>query len=135
MNHHKIQGVDMDTTQLRVVGAGLFFLFIFLSGIWLSNSGKRLNVIILIIRRSTALAAVVLLVMTIYQINQVAKLSATELIASVVTGLLFLGTTISGGLLSTSKPMPAAILTIHRTSRSLDQSVTSQRGGLRPRGI
>jgi len=104
----------MSTTQLRVVGAGLFFLFIFLSGIWLSNSGKPLNVIILTIHKLIALAAVVFLVMTTYQINQVAKLSATELIASVVTGLFFLGTIISGGLLSTGKPMPAAILTMHQ---------------------
>ena len=104
----------MSTAQLQVAGAGLFFLFIFLSGIWLSNSGKPLNVIILTIHKLIALAAVVFLVMTTYQINQVAKLSATELIASVVTGLFFLGTIISGGLLSTGKPMPAAILTMHQ---------------------
>ncbi len=104
----------MSTNQLRVVGAGLFYLFIFLSGIWLSHSGKPLNVIILTIHKLISLAAVVFLVMTIYRINQVAKLSAIELIAVVVTGLLFLGTVISGGLLSTDKPMPAAILTMHQ---------------------
>jgi hypothetical protein len=104
----------MSTTQLRVVGAGLFFLFIFLSGIWLSHSGKPLNVIILTIHKLISLAAVVFLVMTIYQINQAAKLGAIELIAGVVTGLLFLGTIISGGLLSTGKPMPAAILMMHQ---------------------
>jgi hypothetical protein len=32
----------------------------------------------------------------------------------VSTGLFFLGTIITGGLLSTGKPMPAAILTIHQ---------------------
>jgi hypothetical protein len=104
----------MGTTQLRVVGAGLLYLFIFLSGIWLSKSGKPFNVIILTIHKLISLAAVVFLVITIYQINQVAKLSAIESIVSVVTGLLFLGTIISGGLLSTDKPMPAAILTMHQ---------------------
>jgi hypothetical protein len=109
-----LQGVEMSTTQLRVVGAGLFFLFIFLSGIWLSHSGKPLNGIILTIHKLISLAAVVFLVMTIYQINQAAKLSAIELIAGVVTGLLFLGAIISGGLLSTGKPMPATLLMMHQ---------------------
>jgi len=104
----------MDTTQLRVLGAGLFFLFIFLSGIWLSNSGKPLNVIILTIHILISLAAVVFLVITVYQINQVAKLSEIELIASAATGFLFLGAIISGGLRSTDKPMPAAILRMHK---------------------
>jgi hypothetical protein len=104
----------MGTAQLRIVGAGLLFILIFLSGIWLSNSGKPLNVIILTIHKLISLAAVVFLVMTIYQINQVAKLSAIELIASVVTGLLFLSNIISGGLLSTGKSMPAAILAMHQ---------------------
>ena len=70
--------------------------------------------IILTIHKLISLAAVVFLIITMYQINQVAELSATESIADVVTGLLFLGTMISGGLLSTDKPMPAAILTMHR---------------------
>ena len=104
----------MSTNQLRVVSAGLFYLFIFLSGIWLSRSGKPYSVIILAIHKLISLAAGVFLVMAIYQINQAAKLSAVELIAVVVTGLFFLGTIVTGGLLSTGKPMPAAILRMHQ---------------------
>jgi hypothetical protein len=44
----------------------------------------------------------------------VATLNTIELTAGVVTGLFFLGTIISGGLLSTGKPMPAVILTLHQ---------------------
>jgi hypothetical protein len=49
-----------------------------------------------------------------YQIHQAAPLGAIELLIGVFTGLLFLGTIISGGLLSMDKQMPAAILTMHR---------------------
>ena len=104
----------MGATQSSVVGAGLFFLFIILSGIWLSRSGKPLNGIILTIHKLISLAAVVFLAITIYQINQAAGLSAIGFIAGVVTGLFFLGDIITGGLLSTGKPMPAAILTMHQ---------------------
>ena len=35
----------MSTTQLRIAGAGLFFVFIFLFGFWLSRSGKPYNLV------------------------------------------------------------------------------------------
>ncbi|MFH1632817.1 MAG: hypothetical protein ABIG63_02250 [Chloroflexota bacterium] len=104
----------MSTNQLRVVSAGLFFLFIFLSGIWLGHSGKPYGVIILTIHKLISLAAVVFLVRTVYQINQAAKLSGVEFIAVVVTGLLFLGTIVVGGLLSTDKSMPASVSAMHQ---------------------
>lgn len=104
----------MSATLLRVVGTGLFFLFIFLSGIWLSKSGKPLNGIILTIHKLIGLAAGVFLVMTVYRIHQVAPLSTVEITAIVVTILFFAGNVTAGGLLSTGKPMPAAILTMHQ---------------------
>jgi heme A synthase len=105
----------MSADLLRVVGStGLFFLFIFLLGYWLSNSGKPYNVIILTIHKLISVAAVVFLVVTIYQMNRVAKLNGVELTVSVITGLLFLSAIISGGLLSTNKPMPVAIVRMHQ---------------------
>jgi hypothetical protein len=99
---------------LRVVGAGLFYLFILLSGYWLSHSGKPYSVIVLTIHKLISLAAVVFLIITMIQSNRVAALSALELIAGVVTGLFLLGTMITGGLLSTDKPMPAVVLRLHQ---------------------
>jgi hypothetical protein len=104
----------MSAIQSRVAGAGLLFLFIFLSGYWLSHSGRPLNGIILTIHKLISLAAVAFLVITIYQANQVGHLGAIALIAGVVAGLLFLGTIVTGGLLSTGKPVPVAILTMHQ---------------------
>jgi DMSO reductase anchor subunit len=101
-------------TQPRVVGAGLCFLFIFLSGLRLSRSGKPFSSAILTIHKLIALAAAIVVVVMVYQMNQVAALSTVELAAGVITGLLFLGTGISGGLLSTDQPKTAAIFTVHR---------------------
>jgi hypothetical protein len=104
----------MSITQLKVASAGLFFLFIFLSGFWLSNSGRPINVIILTIHKLIALAALVFLTITIYQVNQVTRLSNLELIASIATGLFFIGTIITGGLLSLARPMPGFVLRLHQ---------------------
>jgi hypothetical protein len=104
----------MSANVLRVAGTGLFFLLIFLSGIWLSRSGKPYHMIILNVHKLISLAAVVFLVITTYRMHQAANLGAMGLTAGVVTGLLFVGTIITGGLLSTGKPMPGAILAMHR---------------------
>lgn len=106
----------MNTMQSKVVGAALFFLLVFLSGFWLSNSGKPLNSLILTIHKLIAVGAAIFLAVTVYRANQVAQLSTTELAAAAVTGLLFLGTIATGGLLSTGKSMPAAILTLHQVT-------------------
>jgi hypothetical protein len=104
----------VNANQLRIAGSGLFYLFIFLSGFWLTKSGKPYSVIVLTIHKLISLAAVVFLVIIIYQVNQVAKLSSVELVAAIVTGLFFLGTIVTGGLLSVDKPMPAIVLWLHR---------------------
>jgi hypothetical protein len=94
--------------------AGLFFAFIILSGLWLSRSGRPVNVFILTIHKLISLGAVVYLVITVYRIHQVAPLSPVEIAASVVTLLFFIVMIATGGLLSTAKPMPGIILKIHQ---------------------
>jgi hypothetical protein len=106
----------MSTNQLRFAGAGLFFLFIFLSGYWLSRSGKPYSAIILAVHKLISLAAVVLLGVTIRRINQAGTLSTVGLLAAIVTGLFFLGTIITGGLLSIDKTMPAVIRRLHQVT-------------------
>ncbi len=104
----------MSAAQFRFAGAGLFFLFIFLFGFWLSRLGRPRNAIILTIHKLISLAAVGFLGMTIYQINQVAQLDTIELTAGLVTGLFFLCTIILGGLVSLEKPVPGVISTLHK---------------------
>ena len=104
----------MGTNQLQIVGAGLFFLFIFLTGYRLSRSRKPYSMVVLAIHKLISLAAVALLVITLYQMNRAAGLSAAELVAGVITGLFLLGTMATGGLLSTAKPMPAIVHTLHK---------------------
>jgi hypothetical protein len=102
------------STTTRFIVAGMFFLFIFLSGIWLSRAGRPLNVGISTVHKLISLAGGIFLLVTIRQRSQVTPLNATEWTAIAVTGLCFLGTVASGGFLSSDKPMPVAVLRVHQ---------------------
>ena len=106
----------MSANQYRFVVAGLFFLLILLSGYWLSRTGKPYSTIILTIHKLISLAAVILLGITVRRINQAGALSGVELLAAIVTGLFFLGTMVTGGLLSIDKAMPAIVLKLHQVT-------------------
>ena len=110
---YRVKGLDMNAI-VRAIVAGLFFLFIFLSGIRLSRSGRPLKVGISTVHKLISLAVGIFLLVTIYQRSQVVALSAIEWIAIVVTGLCFLGTVASGGFLSSDRPMPDAVLRVHQ---------------------
>ena len=104
----------MTITPLRIIGAELFFLFIILAGFWLSKSGRPLNSGILMIHKLISIGAVVFLAITIYQMNKASRLSAIDIIAVVITGVFFLITIITGGLVSALKTTPTAILRVHQ---------------------
>lgn len=99
---------------IRALVAGLFFLFIFLSGIWLSRAGRPLNVGISTLHKLISLAAGIFLLVTIYQRNRIVPLIAAEWITIVVTGLCFFATVASGGFLSSEEPMPVTVLRVHQ---------------------
>ena len=110
------QGIRVGTDLLRWGAAGAFYLLILASGYWLARSGKPYGTLVFTLHKLVALAAIVLLGITAYRINRAAGLSALELLTVVVTGLFFVGTMVSGSLLSipTDKAMPAVVHTLHR---------------------
>jgi len=103
----------MSTSQLWILGAVCFYLLVFVSGFWLSRSGKPYNQVILTLHKLVALAGAILLVIVLYRASRVATLSAAELAAGVVTGLFILGLFVTGALLSIDKPMPAIVSRLH----------------------
>ena len=113
----------MHTIQSRVVVAGLFFLFIFLSGYWLSQLGKPYHTLVITLHKLIGLAAGVFLVLTVIRTHQAAPLSGLEIAAVVITALIFVGTVAAGGLLSIdaagglsgiSQPVRQLIAVAHR---------------------
>jgi hypothetical protein len=103
----------------RAIIVGLFFVFVFLSGIWLSKTGRPLNVAISTLHKLISLALGVFLLLTVYRQNQLTPLVAVEWTAIVVNGFCFLGMVASGGFLTSDKQMPAAVLRVHQVLPAL----------------
>ena len=86
----------MNTTQLRIIGIGILFLLIFLTGYWLSRSGKPYDTIRMTIHKLTALADIVLLVITVYWIHKTTPIQPAVLAAVIICMVCFIATIITG---------------------------------------
>jgi hypothetical protein len=105
----------MNISATRIMICGLLFLFTLASGVWVSHSGKPINVAIFTIHKLIALATVIVIATTFYNVHR--AMHITELIkmaAIAVTALLLIALFITGAMLSRNNPMPAAILRIHQ---------------------
>lgn len=104
----------METFQLRFLSAGLFFLWIVPSGLWLKHAGKPYSLILFNLHKLIGLGVFVFLAINVYRLNQSAQLSTAELTACVVAGLFFVATIISGGLASIDMPIPGFLRMTHK---------------------
>jgi hypothetical protein len=106
----------MSSIQLKIICAGLLFLFIFLFGFWLNRSGKPYNVIVFTIHKLIALGTVVYLATIIYRVQQVTPLPPNQILIIVVTAVCFVATFATGALLSIDKTMPVIVLRLHQVT-------------------
>ena len=97
----------------KIISSGLLFFFTIVTGIWLSNSGKPLNSLILNIHKLIALGSVIFIVIVIRNLLKNAGSSQVLLSLIIMTGLFVLALFVSGALLSLGKPVNNIILTIH----------------------
>ena len=103
----------MSTTQVRVVVACLFFVFIFLFGFLVTRAGKPYPTLLFTIHKLTAVGAVVWMGITIAKISQAAPLSHVQVLAIAATGVLFALMIITGGVISGVKQVPGIIAAAH----------------------
>jgi hypothetical protein len=94
--------------------SGLFFVFIFLSGFWLSRTGKPYNMLLITFHKLVSLAGGVYLGRMVYRLHRRDPLSPVQIAAVVVTILFFIVNVTTGSLLSADKPMPEIVSTLNK---------------------
>jgi hypothetical protein len=103
----------MDSSVSRILAAGLFFLFIFISGFWLSRLGKPYAVVIFTIHKLLALGALLFLGRLVYLAQHTAPLQGLPLLVIAITAICLLTLFVTGALVSLDKAMPAVLLKLH----------------------
>jgi hypothetical protein len=116
MKTYHNQGVKMDTVFAKLAGVGLFFVVIFVSGFWLSHSGKPYSALLFNIHKLIALGGIVFLGWAIYQARATALFDTLAILALIITGVCAITTIISGGLQNIEPPLAvqAALGAIHK---------------------
>jgi hypothetical protein len=104
----------MSTNLWRAAVIALSMVVVLLSGYFLNRTGKPYNSAVFNAHKLIALAAAVFVVWTVVRRSMATPLGPGEWIAVVITGLLFLGTGVFGGLVSLDNPMPAAVSRVHQ---------------------
>ncbi|GEM_PF-428143 len=90
----------MDPILSKIIPTALFLLFIFLSGFWLSRSGKPYKPFIFNIHKLIGLAAGIFLGVTVHQVNKAAPLEPAQIACVAVTISIFVVNVADGGLVS-----------------------------------
>jgi hypothetical protein len=109
----------MGIIQTKILVTAGFFAVIFVTGYWLYREGQPFSVGMVTVHKMFSLGAIVYLVMASLSINKMASLSKGELIACIVTAMLFLGTLITGALLSAAKNLPPLAKALHKVLPAL----------------
>jgi hypothetical protein len=104
----------MSTSLVRVAGIGLLFVFVFLSGLWVSGAGKPYSTLPFSVHKLVGLAAGILLAVIVYQTYRADPLGLLEIAAIVITVLLFAGTVAAGAFLSINQQAPGVVLKLHQ---------------------
>ncbi|MBN2388030.1 MAG: hypothetical protein JXB85_13515 [Anaerolineales bacterium] len=84
----------------KIVSTGVFFLFIFLSGFWLSRTGKPYSGLIFNIHKLIGLAAGVFLIVTVVQVHKTMPFRPVQIAALTTSMLIFVALVAAGGLQS-----------------------------------
>ncbi len=104
----------MNAIQSKAVVTGICFLFIFISGYWLSRSGKPYPVGIFTVHKLITLGAMIYLAVTLSGIHKVAPLQGGQIAVVALTAVCFLAMLASGGMLSVEKVFPSIVHRVHQ---------------------
>jgi hypothetical protein len=109
----------MENLTIRIVLAIGFFVLMLLSGIWLRRRGKPYNKLIFTIHKIMTLLTILFAARYVILLKNSVEIAQLTLTMMWVALAFFIVSFISGALLSFEKPMPDALIKLHRLSALL----------------
>jgi len=105
----------MDATA-RFIIPGIVFLLTFLSGVWLSRSGKPLHAAVFTVHKLIALGTVVATAIQTYHALKGGEIQTILSALIILIGLSVVALFATGALMSANKPAYNMLLFIHKVS-------------------
>ncbi len=109
----------MTVGGLYILGAGLAFVAIFVTGLRLSVLKKTRNTMLLSAHKISALCVVVLLVVTAVRVNGLSRLEPIDWAVVAAAAALWIATAASGGLISAREAVERGVRVAHRVTAIL----------------
>jgi hypothetical protein len=110
-----MQEFEMNTTLIKSGSIGLLILFTLASGLLLRRMGRPHNVLISTVHKLVALGALVLLILTAFQVNRAAGLGGLQMAVVAAAVLFFVGAIAGGGwLMIVEGPAPPIARQLHQ---------------------
>jgi hypothetical protein len=103
----------MSTNPETVLVTALLFILVFVLGFMLQRRGRPHNVLLLTAHKLIALAALILITITVIRVNRTTPLDTVALVAAAATAVFFVVAIISGGLVSSDRPPSALARALH----------------------
>lgn len=103
----------MSIDPLTVPAPTTLLVLVFVLGFVLQQRGRPRNGLLLTAHKLIALAALILMAITVIRINRATPLATAALVAAAATSAFFVVAIISGDLVSTDKPAPALAQVLH----------------------
>ena len=100
--------------QTTIISITFFFVIIFAFGYWLQRTGKPYKGLTMNVHKLVSLAALGFLIVDVIQANKVTSLGALEWVVCGFAALFFVGSIVTGGLISLKREMPAFVLLMHK---------------------
>ena len=99
---------------IKITFIAILFLLIVISGFWLSKKAKPYPVLLFNVHKLISLAAFILGGIVIYNLQKGIEITSGHLLLISATGVLFIFSIITGGLLNLDKPFYKLFRLIHR---------------------
>jgi hypothetical protein len=103
----------------NILYSSLLLFLSWASGAWLHSMGKPLNFLVNTLHKLISLASILLAGIALFQIAKSSAFGAPAVIALIASILTTAGLLATGSFLSSNKPLPDALLFIHRVLMAL----------------
>ncbi len=104
----------MKPIDIRLISAGILFVLVIASGMWVTRLGRPLNMVIFTAHKLIALACLIMMILIVRALAKGAAMNPAIIAAIVCTALFFVIMFATGVVLSFEKPAPRLVLLIHK---------------------